>query len=195
MSQQRVSGKTLGRTGQSGRYLHKSRGVPGFSCGTRGRQGRPRKERFAPKAFQYRVEDPDAEVHLLVGHDFDRPLASKLSDSLKLDDSDDALSFEAKHAKDVFALISAGLAVGLSPGFRLPPERAVEDAEEIEREPANGEPDGNGDPQKGAIIRTVKAALLYELSIVTKPAYEEATVEARQWSANRRRLPAAWRWR
>jgi len=42
-----------------------------------GRRGRPRKERFAPRAFGFRVEDPEAEIHLLAGHSFDRPLASK----------------------------------------------------------------------------------------------------------------------
>ena len=174
-----------------------------------GRKGRPRKERFASRAFQYRVEQPDAEIHLLVGHDYGKPLASKLTETLTLQDGDDALSFEARilpsvletvHGRDALALLTAGLAVGLSPGFRLPPERAVEDAEEVTREPANGEPDENGDPQQGAIIRTVKAALLYELSLVTRPAFEEAQVEARRWQADTpARLPAAvpaqWRWR
>ena len=167
-----------------------------------GRKGRPRKEKFAPHAFQYRVGDPEAEIHFLVGHDFGKPLASKLSDTLKLEDTEEALSFEARitpevaatqHAKDALALIGAGLAVGLSPGFRLPPERAVENAEEIEREPDN--PDQG---QNGAIIRTVKAALLFELSVVTKPAFEESQVEARRWSpcvAVPRKRPAVWRWR
>ena len=167
-----------------------------------GRKGRPRKEKFAPKAFSHRVEDPKEEIHLLVGHDFDKPLASKLSDSLTLEDTEEALSFEARlapevaetqHAKDTLAMIGAGLAVGLSPGFRLPPERAVEDAEEVEREPDN--PDQG---QNGAIIRTVKAALLYELSIVAKPAFEEAQVEARNWNPRivvPKKRPAVWRWR
>ena len=39
-----------------------------------GRRGRPRKERFAPRAFQFRVDDPEAEIHLLSGHSFDKPL-------------------------------------------------------------------------------------------------------------------------
>ena len=169
-----------------------------------GRKGRPRKERFASRAFEYRVEQPDADIHLLVGHDYGKPLASKLTETLSLTDGDDALSFEAsipasvldtQHGRDALALLSAGLAVGLSPGFRLPPERAVEDAESVEREPDN--PD---EGQNGAVIRTVKAALLYELSLVTRPAFEEAQVEARRWQANDpARLPAAvpapWRWR
>jgi hypothetical protein len=169
-----------------------------------GRKGRPRKERFASRAFQYRVEQPDAEIHLLVGHDYGKPLASKLNETLTLQDGDDALSFEARilpsvletvHGRDALALLSAGLAVGLSPGFRLPPERAVEDAESVEREPNN--PD---EGQHGAVIRTVKAALLYELSLVTRPAFEEAQVEARRWQADDpdrlpASVPAPWRWR
>lgn len=150
-----------------------------------GRRGRPRKERFRSRAFQYRVEKPDEEIHLLIGHDYGKPLASKLGESLRLTDSDDALTFEARispevaatsYAQDALALISAGLAVGLSPGFRIPPERAVENAETVEEE----------DPAEGdALIRTINAALLYELSIVTRPAYDESQVEARNWQVGK----------
>ena len=173
-----------------------------------GRSGRPRKERIAPRAFAHRVEDPDAEIHLLVGHDFDHPLASKLTDTLELRDRDDALTFEAligaaiadtQHGRDALAMIGAGLAVGLSPGFRIPPERAVPDAEEIEEEPDDGSEDENGQPRRGALIRTIKAALLFELSIVTRAAYQNATVEARRWSpdnrAGTRPVHPLYRWR
>jgi phage head maturation protease len=65
---------------------------------------------------------------------------------------------------------------GISPGFRLPPERAVprEEAETIEEEdvdPARG--------NFGAVIRSIGAALLFELSLVVLPAYKETSVEAR----------------
>ena len=83
---------------------------------------------------------------------------------------------ETSHARDALALIGAGLSVGLSPGFRIPPQRTVPDAEESEDE----------DPAEGdAIIRTVNAALLYELSVVTRPAYKESQVEARSWAVSR----------
>ncbi len=147
--------------------------------------GRPRKERFKARAFSFRVDDPEADINLLVGHDFAKPLASKLTGSLSLKDADDALTFEARvaadvadtsHGRDALALINAGLAVGLSPGFRIPPQRAVEEAETVEDE----------DPAEGdAIIRTVNQALLYELSIVTRPAYKESQVEARSWAVSR----------
>mgnify|MGYP006427334653 CR=1 FL=1 len=173
-----------------------------------GRRGRPRKEKFAPGAFEYRVNEPEVEINLLVGHDFGKPLASKLSDTLTLRDTPEALTFEAiilkairetQHGRDMLAMLTAGLAVGISPGFRIPPERAVEDAEEVTEEPDNGEPDENGDPQRGALIRTIKAALLYELSIVTRPAFPDAQVEQRNWqptaAGNRIVVPAAYRWR
>ncbi|WP_376695363.1 HK97 family phage prohead protease [Wenzhouxiangella sp. EGI_FJ10305] len=147
-----------------------------------GRRGRPRKEQFAPGAFSHRVDAPDEDIHLLVGHDYGKPLASKLQGSLSLTDGDDALTFEARispevadtsHGRDALALLTAGLAVGLSPGFRIPPERAVANAESVEEE----------DPSEGdALIRTIHAALLYELSIVTRPAYSESQVESRNWN-------------
>jgi len=160
-----------------GRFPYKRKAV--LSSG--GRNGRPKKEQFAPRAFAYRVEDPNEDIHLLVGHDYGKPLASKSTGTLALQDSDEALTFEATitpqisdttHGRDALALLESGLAIGLSPGFMIPPKRAVANAEKIE--------DEGYDPSRGmfnAIIRTIFAALLYELSIVTKPAYDEATVE------------------
>ena len=154
-----------------------------------GRTGRPRKEVIAPRAFAYRVERPEEDIHLLVGHSYDKPLASRKAGTLDLDDTDDALSFtatitpemqEVSYVRDVLASIDAGLTLGISPGFRLPPKRAVPVPERIEDEghdPANG--------AFNAIIRTILAALLYELSIVTRPAYDEAQIEARNWDVTR----------
>ena len=149
-----------------------------------GRTGRPRKEVMASHAFEYRVNLPDEDIHLLVGHDYDHPLASRGTGTMNLRDTAAALIFEATvtraiaettHGRDALAMIGAGLAVGISPGFRIPPERAVPDAEEVTEE----------DPAKGmALIRTVKAALLYELSVVTRPAYPQAQIEARSWAAD-----------
>jgi Escherichia/Staphylococcus phage prohead protease len=153
-----------------------------------GRTGRPRKEQIAPRAFSYRVDKADEDIHLLVGHSYDAPLASKLTGTLTLRDTAEALTFsatvtreiaETSYGRDVLAMIASGLVAGLSPGFRIPPMRAVPDAEEIEEE--------DDDPENGehrAIIRTVKQALLYELSLVTVPAYKDATaqIEARNWT-------------
>ena len=144
-----------------------------------GRTGRPRKEMFAPKAFAYRVERPEEEIHLLIGHDYDRPLASRKAGTLFFNDSPEALTFEAvisaemqevSYVADFFKAFAAGLILGISPGFRIPPERAVPNAEATEEE----------DPAEGmALIRTIFAALLFEMSLVTAPAYKEAAVEER----------------
>lgn len=149
--------------------------------------GRPKKEVLAPKAFAYRVEAPDKEIHLLVGHDFNRPLASKLTGSMTLKDTAEALTFNAtispeiaatSYGRDVLAQIDAGLAYGISPGFRIPPPRAVAKPEIITEEPNDGTIDEDGEPRRGALIRTILAALLYEISIVTRPAYKESEIEA-----------------
>ena len=171
-----------------------------------GRNGRPRKEIIAPQAFAYRVDDPEEDIHLLVGHSFDKPLASKAAGTLMLHDSAEALSFTAtitpdiartSYGADLLAGVSAGLVTGLSPGFRLPPKRAVAEPERVEQEAY--------DPDRGmfgAMIRTVLAALLYELSLVVRPAYPAAQVEARSWSPKAPcavvplyQPPAAVRWR
>jgi HK97 family phage prohead protease len=142
-----------------------------------GRTGRPHKEVIAARAFSRRLTDPEAEVHFLVGHDFDRPLASRKAGTLTIRETDQALAFEARIAadlagvtwvSDLLASARAGLIVGLSPGFRVAPE---EDAEMIE---------DRGDD----ILRTVRAADLFEVSAVTRPAYPEAQIEARSWRAD-----------
>jgi HK97 family phage prohead protease len=159
-----------------------------------GRTGRPQKEIIAPRAFRYRIETPSdrdggpEEIHLLAGHSFDRPLASVRAGTLALSDTDEALSFVATitpaiasttWGRDTLAGIEAGLIVGVSPGFRIPPRRAVEVAEKVEEEPDR--------PEAGmhrALIRTVMQALLYEISLVTRPAYpttEVQTEDRRSW--------------
>jgi HK97 family phage prohead protease len=144
--------------------------------------GRPKKEMFAPRAFSFNIEREDVDIMFLSGHRYDKPLASRAAGTLDLQDGDDALRFEAtiteemqetSWARDFMAAFGAGLVVGLSPGFRLPPQRTVPDAETIEEE----------DPAEGdAIIRTINNALLYEISAVTKAAYEDAQIEARNWT-------------
>ena len=59
-------------------------------------RGRVRKERIAPGAFAFAVNDPGRDINLLYGHSFDRPLASKLAGSLTIRDTPEALIFEAQ---------------------------------------------------------------------------------------------------
>jgi hypothetical protein len=177
--------RASGALALAGRFPYNKRAV--LSDG--GRTGRPRKEVIASRAFAYRVDRPEEDIHLLIGHSYDRPLASRGAGTLELQDSDDALTFTASitqemqqvsYVIDFLAAMRAGLIVGISPGFRIPPERAVPQAEKVEEE----------DPAEGlALIRTIFAALLYELSVVTRPAYDETQIEERNWQPDRLILP------
>ena len=70
---------------------------------------------------------------------------------------------------DAERAVAAGLMVGLSPGFTVPPASAVPDAERLEPEPGN----------PGVQIRVIRAAVLREFSVVTAPAYADAAVDLR----------------
>ncbi|CAM5476535.1 HK97 family phage prohead protease [Frigidibacter albus] len=160
----------------SGAFPYNRRAV--LDAGGKGR--RPKKEQFAPRAMSFAVDDPERDIHLLVGHSFDKPLASKAAKTLILKDTDAALTFEAiltpeiqeaSWAKDFLAAFAAGLIGGISPGFRVPD---MDGAEATEEE----------DPRDGtALIRTIFAAVLFELSMVVRPAYHETDVSLRafQW--------------
>lgn len=162
-----------------GKFPYKKRAV--LSDG--GKKGRPQKEEFAPKAFAYRVEDKTQDIHLLLGHSYDRPLASRGAGTMDIFDTEDALTFDAEitpemvdttWAQDFFRAFASGLIGGISPGFRIPPPSAVpaDQAEQVtEEDPALGR----------ALIRTIFQALLYEISLVVIPAYKETVVEERNW--------------
>jgi len=139
-----------------------------------GRSGQARREIIASRAFSRRVSDPDADIHLLAAHDFDRPLASRGAGTLTLTDDEDALRFEARVGADMAGVswvadalgaLRSGLVRGLSPGFRVPDASGAEDV----RSDAQG------------LLRTVRKADLFEISAVTVPAYESAQIEARSW--------------
>lgn len=66
-------------------------------------------------------------------------------------------------ARDFLTAHAAGRVRGLSPGFRVTPG-----GDAVER-------------RGGGLVRTVRAADLFELSAVTRPAYPTAQIEARSW--------------
>ena len=59
-------------------------------------RGRVRKERFASRAFAFAIQDAEREINVLVGHSYQQPLASRRAGSLKITDSDEAVTFEAQ---------------------------------------------------------------------------------------------------
>lgn len=155
-----------------------------------GTSGPELREVFEAKAFVARVENRNRNVMLLAGHDFAKPLASLGAGTLTLTDTPEALLLEARidpalanvtYVTDILAGIRAGLTVGISPGFRVP---NIPGAEVITR-PAN------------YVLRSVRMAELEEISIVTRPAYSQAQIEARSWqyaqSRDRRNPMNRWR--
>jgi hypothetical protein len=143
-------------------------------------------EVFNARAFGDRIEAGE-DIHLLAGHDFEKPLASRAAGTLTVTDTDAALEIEARieggtsWARDFLAAHKAGLIRGLSPGFRVSPG-----GERIE---------GRGD----GLLRTVTRAALFEISAVTRPAYPQAQIEARAWGVkpawNSGLQPTLKRWR
>jgi len=129
-----------------------------------------RSERIEARAFAERIE-AGADIHLLSGHDYAKPLASRAAGSLQITDTGEAVQIEAEiaagtsWAADFLAAHKAGLVRGLSPGFRVSPG-----GERIERS-------GN------AVLRSITRAELFEISAVTRPAYPTAQIEARSWAA------------
>ena len=143
-------------------------------------RGSVRKETVESGAFSFAVQDRQREINLLAGHSFDQPLASKLAGSLLLDDTAQGLKFRANlppenrqptWMRDTVLAVNAGLVRGVSPGFKIPPADVVSDAEVFEDEPGN----------PGVQIRRIRAAVLFELSLVTRPAYPNTEVDIRQF--------------
>ena len=139
-------------------------------------RGRVRKERFEPRAFRFAIENEARQIDILVGHDFGKPVASRKAGTLEIEDSAAAVTFEAQlpddppsWAVDMEKSVVAGLMVGLSPGFVVPPASAVPDAERFEPEPGN----------PGVQTRVIRAAVLREFSVVTAPVYPDAAVDLR----------------
>jgi uncharacterized protein len=147
-----------------------------FPYGARTTLAPGRHEVFAARAFAERIEAGE-DVHLLSGHDYEKPLASRAAGTLTLRDTDAGLELEARvnsgtsWAADFIAAHRAGLIRGLSPGFRVP-----EGGETVKR-------DGQG------LLRVITRAELFEVSAVTVPAYPQAQIEARAWEAHQDRLP------
>ena len=131
-------------------------------------------------------------VHILSGHTFDRPLGDLKAGTARVTSTEAALDFEVDlpaendmptYMSDVVRMVQAGLAGGVSPGFRVPPAGVVADAEGFEPEPGNPAVD----------VRVIRQAVLHELSIVTRPAYSETEIDARSFepaTPRARRRPA-----
>lgn len=159
-----------------------------------------RKEEFAPRAFGFAVEAQDRELNLLRGHSFDQVIgrrpAGRAGGNMEVADSDAGLDFlvrlpaEAEQTavqRDVVLQLRQGLLPGVSPGFQVPAN--LPNAETLLPEVGNAT----------VMVRRINEALLFELSLVVRPAYVDSTVDVRQDPAvriNEPLVPApALRWR
>ena len=150
--------------------------------GTVADRGAVRKERINSRAFSFAIrQEPEHKIDFLVGHDFGKPIASRQSGTMVIEDAADAVRFTAtlpadppSWVLDAERAIRAGTMTGLSPGFRVPPRTAVMNAEELLPEPGN----------PGVQIRQVNQAVLREFSLVTSAIYDDAFVEMRSEDAN-----------
>ena len=144
-------------------------------------RGRVRKERIGPRAFEYAIVAENRKIDLLVGHDFGKPIASRQSGTMVIEDAADAVRFTAtlpadppSWVTDATKAINAGTMTGLSPGFRVPPRDTVLNAEELLPEPGN----------PSVQIRQINHAVLREFSVVTAPTYDDAFIEMRAEDVN-----------
>ena len=153
--------------------------------------GTRRQERFLPGAFKPGLDVDKHEIHFLLSHDMTRPLASRSAKTLTLADTPDALTFEAtlppdgqqtSWQRDFLLAHGQGLLSGISPGFNVLPKSMNPKAEAEARSL----------DIPGVSIRTISAALLGEFSAVTRAAYPDTSLEARDdeisgpyWQLNR----------
>ena len=83
--------------------------------------------------------------------------------------------------RDTVLAVESGLVGGISPGFVVPPRSRVPNAERLTPEPGN----------PSVLIREINDAVLYELSLVTRPAYPDTEVEHRERERELRRIAGA----
>ena len=113
-------------------------------------------------------------THLLVGHSYDRAIADTITGNLSLTYTDDAVKFSATLAdesampswvRDAVLAVDGGQLRGVSPGFQV----TSKGAERLIPEPNN----------PGVFIREIEDAVVYEYSLVSRPAYSGTDVTAR----------------
>ena len=164
-------------------------------------RGRRRKERLGPDSMGYQIKRfaelqaemqtmlsrtvnrarlelleeqlERANVHVLAGHSFDKPLGDLKRGTARVTSNADELAFEVDlppeelmptYMLDVVKEVRIGRAGGISPGFRIPPKGVVPNAEEFLPEPGN----------PSVQIRVVNEGVMPEVSIVSRPVYPSA---------------------
>ena len=193
-----------GRRSLRGRFPY-SQGA-GDRMATVADRGKVRKERIAPDAFGWQMQEfqklqaeyaavaekaldkarmqllreqmERRNVHILAGHSFDRPLGDILRGGATVTSTREAVEFEVD-LPDESAM----------PGYMLDTMRMVENglaggiSPGFRVPPATVVPNAEcfePEPGNPAVqVRVIRQAVLSELSIVTRPAYSETEIDAR----------------
>ena len=113
-------------------------------------------------------------THLLQGHSFDKPIADMKSGSLSVVHTAKAVELEAtlppvaeqpSWVRDAVLAVRGGQLRGISPGFQV----TSKGGERLVRE------DGPGD----SLVRELLDSVVFEYSLVSRPAYPMTSVDAR----------------
>jgi HK97 family phage prohead protease len=127
-------------------------------------------EQIAPGAFTESLADGDQKLYW--GHDMTQPLARRSNGSLEIVDSPTELRFRAKldpqvaAHHDYYSMCKSGLCREMSFAFMCKPENQ------------------SWDKTKTPVLRTIRKAELFEISMVMEPAYAGSTsAEARARAA------------
>ena len=143
------------------------------------------------RAAVLRQELERRNVHVLAGHDFDKPLGDMLRGTARVKSTRQAVEFEVDlpepdrqptYMSDTVKQIDGRLTGGISPGFTVPPRSVVGTAERLEPEA----------PGSDIMVRVVEQAVLYELSIVTRPAYSDTALALRAEELEQPRRRRVW---
>ena len=129
-------------------------------------RGRRRKQTIRPGAFRFAIQDETREINLLLGRNYDQPLASKQAGTLILVDNPERLEFfvdelpDTSYVRDFRAGLSSGAFVaGVAMLFTIPPADVVPMATETIPDPDH--PDVS--------IQIVNEAVLTAIAVTTRP--------------------------
>ena len=126
-------------------------------------------------AFAKTISERGGRIPVLWNHWPDSPIGKP--DELKEDDTglwfNASISEGTTHGRDVMTLLRDGVPLGMSFGFETLKSRPIEEADSLNWEQA---PDFYKDPANREYVRVIEEVRLWEISVVTFPANEMATI-------------------
>lgn len=126
-------------------------------------------------AFAQTISQRGDKIPVLWNHWPDSPIGKP--DELKEDDTglwfNASISEGTTHGRDVMTLLRDGVPLGMSFGFETLKSRPIEEADELNWEQA---PEFYKQPENREYVRIIEEVRLWEISVVTFPANEMATI-------------------